>query len=367
MVRQVRMKEIFQDPNTMATTQRRIFAFGTHVDALTKDYPALGPNAEITAVASAQSIRVIMDELLVGNELEEIACRAPIDGVNAYDRVPNGTTPDDIARCASAKDVLPSACPGTMTHAVCICRADGGCGTVAKGDPVGVLDVNQDGAADTHRFISTSVGLKCGSMTIPADPAMSYWYPSGDQLPPAQGGIEEIGPAVVFYPATSLPTNTTCSLVFADDVVDKTDIKVCAPMGGRTTACSGNLDLCQQTCTPGDVSAFSFKTAPLALAATFDSMGVDKTLPLVFVANTAIDMASITAPGTVTMTQAGANFTGFTVMLMNGGGRSQVYITPTAATWQANTTYTITFSTALKDTAGSPLPAPLTFTFTTGA
>lgn len=342
----------------------RIFAFGT--------LPGVDPakeHASTSAAVAQQRLRIVFDELLKGNRLEEISCRAVVGPDGAFDRVPDTATPDDIAKCSVAQDALKASCTGD--RAVCLCQLDGGCiigsDTIAKGDPVGVLDVNQDGAADTHRFISTSVGLKCGSMTIPADPAMSYWYPSGDQLPPAQGGIEEIGPAVVFYPSTSLPTNTTCSLVFADDVVDKTDIKVCAPMGGRTTACAGNLDLCQQTCTPGDVSAFSFKTAPLALAATFDSMGVDKTLPLVFVSNTAIDMASITAAGTVTMTQAGANFTGFTVMLMNGGGRSQVYVTPTAATWQANTTYTITFSTALKDTAGSPLPAPITFTFTTGA
>lgn len=344
----------------------RIFAFGT--------LPGVDPAIEHPSTSAAvvqQRMRIVFSELLKGNRLEELACNAKVGPDGAFDKVPDGATPDDIAKCATVGDVLAATCTGD--HAVCLCQLDGGCivgsDTIAKGKPVGVLDVNQDGAADVHRFIPSAVSLKCGTMTITADPAMSYWYPSGNQLPPAQGGINEIGPAIVFVPdsTAAVPTNTTCTLAFADDVVDKTDNKVCAPVGGRTTACAGNFDKCTQDCTAGDVSAFSFKTAPLAIAATFDFMGVDKTLPLIFVSNNLIDMASLVAAGTVTMTQGGTNFTAFTPSLMNTGGRSLVYVTPTAATWQANTTYTLTFSTALKDAAGVPLPAPLTFTFTTGA
>jgi hypothetical protein len=75
----------------------------------------------------------------------------------------------------------------------------------------------------------------------------------------------------------------------------------------------------------------------------------------------------VTAPGAVTMTQNGTAFAGFTVSETNAGGRSIITIKPTAAQWLANATYTITFTTAIKDSAGVPIPAPVTFTLTMGA
>jgi hypothetical protein len=347
------MKEIFVDPNTNATTQRRIFAFGTHVDALTKDYPALGPNAEITAVANAQAIRVIMDELLVGNALEEIACRAPIDGVNAYDRVPLGTTPDDIAKCASAKDVLPAACPGTMTHAVCICQADAGCGPdIAKGQPVGVLDVNQDGAADDTRMIAGATGIKCGAIDVPMDLNASYWNPSGDQNKPAMGGFDALGPALVLAPAGALPTSTECELAFAPDVVDKQGNQVCVPANGDVNA----------GCNPGDMAAFKFKVEALRMTPGFanNGTGVSTTNPLTIVANAPIGTGTLTA---VTMaTMAGTNVP-ITVTLAQPTSIRIDFVTPLTPM----TTYVITIATTLADTYGQKLPQTVTYTFTTGA
>lgn len=352
MVRQVRMKEIFVDPNTNATTQRRVFAFGTHVDALTKDYPALGPNAEITAVANSQSIRVIMDELLVGNALEEIACRAPIDGVDAYDRVPLGTTPDDIARCASAKDVLPSACPGTMTHAVCICRADGGCGDIAKGNPVGVLDVNQDGAADDTRLIAGAAGIKCGAIDVPMDVNASYWNPSGDQNRPAMGGFDALGPALVLAPAGALPTSSECQLAFAPDVVDKQGNQVCVPANGDVNA----------GCTPGDMAAFKFKVEALRLTPGFanNGTGASTTMPLTIVANAPVAANSLTA---VTLATMGGTNVPVTVSLAQPTSIRIDFVSPLTAM----TTYVITVSTSLTDAYGQKLPQTVTYTFTTGA
>jgi len=347
----------------------RIFAFGT--------LPGLDPNMEhsvssaavCSGCANQQHLRIVFDELLVGNALEEISCRANVGLDGAFDKVPIGSTPDDIAKCTVAQDVLKASCTGE--HAVCLCQLDGGCTVgatmVAKGDPVGVLDVNQDGAADQHRFIPGAVSMMCGTTKVTPDPAKSYWYPSGDQQPPAMGGIEAIGPAIVFVPSAGIPTNQTCSLSFDPSVVDKSGNQICAPMGGRTTACAGNLDLCEQSCTSGDVSAFSFKTVPLTLAVTFDVMGADRTSPLMLVANTLVDMTSLQAAGTVTMTEAGASFTAFTVSMTNASGKSTVTVSPNAGTWAASTMYTLTFSTALKDTFGSPLPQPVTISFTTGA
>ena len=367
MIEQVLLTESIFDQSG-ASNDSRVFAFGT--------LPGLDASKEhdvSSAAVTNQKIRIVFDEVLRGNRLEEIECRANVGPDGAFARIPDGTTPDDIAKCSVAKDVLPASCKGE--HAVCLCETPTGCivGTdmVKMGDPVGVQDVNADGASDHHRFIPTAVQLVCGTATINADPTLSYWYPSGDQQPPAVGGVEAIGPAVVFIaqaqPSTAtIPTNTTCALKFADDIVDKSDIKVCAPAGGRTAECSGNLDNCEQSCEPGDVSAVSFKTAPLTLASTFDPTGVDRTSPLTFIANAIIDQTSLASA--ITMTEAGASFTGFTATVQNTMGKSQLNVAPTAATgWAADTDYTITFSTAVKDAFGVPLPAPVTVNFHTGA
>lgn len=352
MVRQVRMREISTD-STGATKTARVFAFGTHSDALTKDYPALGPNAEITAVANSQSIRIIMDELLVGNSLEEIACRAPIDGVNAYDRVPLGTTPDDIAKCASSKDVLPQACPSTMAHAVCICRADAGCGTVAKGEPVGVLDVNQDGAADDTRFIAGAAGIKCGSIDVPMDVNASYWNPSGDQNKPAMGGFDALGPALVLAPSGALPTSTECQLEFAADVVDKQGNNVCVPANGDVNA----------GCNPGDMAAFKFKVEALRTTPGFvnNGTGVSTTQPLTIVTNAPVEPGTLSAVTVTTM--AGTPVTGVNVTLSQPTAIRLEFTTPLTAM----TTYNVKITTALTDKYGQALPQMVTYTFTTGA
>jgi hypothetical protein len=364
MIEQVILTEATID-NTGAETDSRVFAFGTlpGVDASTE-------HSVSSAAITGQKLRIVMSEILKGNRLEEISCRANVGPDGAFDRVPDNATPDDIARCAVAQDALKASCTGD--HAVCLCQLDGGCivgaTMVNKGDPVGVLDVNQDGAADQHRFIPTSVQVQCGTQLIPADPAKSYWYPSGDQQIPAAGGVEAIGPAVVFFAGTGFPTNQTCTLTFDPTVVDKTDIQVCAPVGGRTTACSGNIDLCKQSCTPGDVSAFSFKTAPLTLTnASFGNgdLGVDKTAPIIITANTLLAPATITPA--ISMLQAGAAFNGFTVSNMSTTDHTTFTITPNGGAFAANTMYTLTIATTLTDKFGQPLVMPVTYTFTTGA
>ena len=352
MVRQVRMREISTD-STGATTARRVFAFGTHVDALTKDYPAAGPNGPVTATAMGQSMRVIMDELLVGNALEEVACRAPIDGVNAYDRVPLGATPADIAKCSAASDILPSSCPGTFEKAVCICRVEAGCGETKFGDPVGVLDVNQDGATDDTRLILGSSGVKCGNIDVPMDQNLSYWNPSGDQNKPALGGFEALGPAMVLSPAGALPTNTECVLSFAPDVVDKQGNNICTPANGDIEA----------GCTAGDLTAFKFNVEALSLKSGFtnNAMGISTTMPLVVVSNA--PLAPTTLSSVTVATMAGVVHTGVTISLALPTQIKLEFTTPLAP----NTTYNVRITTTLTDTYGQPLPQMVTFTFTTGA
>ena len=197
MITQVRLKETYTTSGSMFVSTRRVFGFGTHPNATDVD-----AHPVTTASAVGNSLRIIVDELLVGNNLEEIACRAPVNAAGAYARVPLGTTPDDIAKCAAAQDILPSTCAGD--HAVCLCDLPGGCvvnaATIAMGAPVGVLDINQDGAADDTRFIEGAVGLRCGTIDVPIDLDMSYWNPSGNQQVPAMGGFEALGPAIVLIP-----------------------------------------------------------------------------------------------------------------------------------------------------------------------
>jgi hypothetical protein len=293
-----------------------------------------------------------MDELLVGNNLEEIACRGPVDD-DAYDTVPVGATPDDIAKCSVAKDVLPASCPASMAHAVCICKIDGGCGDVAKGQPVGVADVNQDGAADDTHFLKGSVGIRCGTFDIPIKVDESYWNPSGDQNKPAMGGFDVLGPAIVLVPDAALPTNLECGLTFAPNVVDKQGNQVCAPVNGDV-----NTD-----CTPGNVDAFKFKTIPLRVSPqTFadGGTGVDRMQAIILGANAPLDPATLTA---VTVTQGGNPGPAFTVSQMSANSIKLTF----AAALAAMTTYEIHISTALTDTYGQALPQTTTFTFTTGA
>ena len=224
---------------------------------------------------------------------------------DAFDSVPLGATPDDIAKCSVASDSLKATCSGP--HAVCLCHLDGGCGTVAKGDPVGVLDVNQDGAADNTSFKQGAVGIKCGQIDVPIDLDMSYWNPSGDQQVPAMGGFDALGPAIVLAPAGgTLPTNIACSLVFAPDVLDKQGVAVCAPPDGRPPECEqwppplngSKTAACEAKfkCNPGDMASFSFNVEPLVISVqglADNDINVDPAQPIFSNVNASIDVATL--------------------------------------------------------------------------
>ena len=350
-VQQVRMKETYQIQGSTDTSSRRVFGFGTHPDAIdVEQHPVM------SATLTGNSFRIIMDELLVGNNLEEIACRSNVDG-DAYSKVPVGATPDDIARCATAQDVLPSTCKGKF--AVCMCENDAGCAVgptmIAKGLPVGVDDKNQDGAADDTRLISGAVGVRCGTIDVPIDLNMSYWNPSGNQLPPAMGGFEALGPAIVLVPQNGLPNNLDCQIVFGEAVVDKQNIRVCAPASGDPA----------DDCTPGDTAAVKFKAEPMkfqSVSFVDNQTGLSRTEPIVFVANTNLDPMATTG---VTITGPGNTpFTAFTATItMN----KIINITPTGTGFAPNTMYTVTLATTIKDTFGQPLPTAMVIRFTTGA
>jgi hypothetical protein len=352
MIRQVRLTERYIDSFMLEQT-RKVFAFGTHPLAFSEEVHRVE-----TAVAVGNGLRVIMDELLVGNNLEEIACRGTVDDdMHAeFGRVPLGADPDDVARCSVSNDALLSTCKGSDRHSVCICRRPAGCSRggeiVPAGDPVGVLDTNLDGSSDDMRFIPGAVGIQCGSISVPlsfgqvAGVARTHWNPSGDQNRPAMGGFEVLGPAIVLVPIAPLPTSTACGLVFAPEVVDKQGERVCAPVDGNIAA----------GCTPGDVSAFSFRVEPLHVRPPQLTTGVPRNDPVLFPIRAPVDPATLAGieitpapPGAVTL---GASPTAITITVTGG--------------WAPQTEYTVTFPITLTDTYGVPLPQPVTHRFTTG-
>jgi hypothetical protein len=412
MIEQIRVDEGYLDAEMPPQhSTRRDFAFGTFPTAVVPDevHPLDCLNADgncALAVQGGFGIRVIMGSLLVGNYLEQILCREVV-GADAYDNVPLGTTPDDIARCSVPMDpaVLAESCSGD--HAVCLCHLQSGCngaaGPVDFGKPVGVVDTNQDGAADTHRFIDGAVGIQCHddamtrTINVPINTADSYWYPSGFQGVPATGGFEALGPAIVLkhggadgstsaHPA--MPTNMICGLTFSPDVVGKNNEQVCAPPHGRPGAGTGdpspggcddlNIDQCPQTCVPGDVSAVTFRTEPLQMKlASFPDggTGVSRTDPvaLISVDNVPLDPGQV---GTIQVLQCSdmsctttTPYTQYTVALnTNNTANSEADISWTSPTGlAATTTYQIIVPVVFHDTWGIGPPMPQKFTFTTGA
>jgi hypothetical protein len=179
-----------------------------------------------------QRIRIVVDELLRGSSLEEVACA---DG--SWSRVPSGTDIDDIARCAGAD----------LSRCEAVCIGDSG--------PVGILDANGDGAIDDTRLIEGAVVLTCDGVAVPLDAARSYYQPAGSQrLSTASLGTDSLGPAIAIVPAIGMRPGAMCVLGFTD-VVDKQGLALCASAGGGA-------------CTPGDTSAISFGVEAFTLASS---------------------------------------------------------------------------------------------------
>jgi hypothetical protein len=243
MVRQVFMTETLVDPATGLARAARSIAFGDHPEFDENDDRVV----ETGAVASTNKVRIVVDELLIGNNLEQIQCR---DGV--YRSVPEGTTPDDIARCATANDVLADTCNGP--HAVCLDDT---------GVPVGVMDevpTGGDGASDDTQFISGIVSIECSGITVPIDITNTFWQPSGNQQVPAAGGFDSVGPAIIVQTTQGFPTSSSCTIDLANSIVDKDHIAICAPVRGGFV--DGEVDPTVD-CDPGDTTLIGWNTEPL--------------------------------------------------------------------------------------------------------
>lgn len=344
MILQVRLTEKYLD-SANTPRARTVFAFGTHDDAEPEE-----EHPVTTAVAAANALRIVMDELLVGNHLEEIQCRAIIDDDN-FGRVPVGATPDDIADCSVSNDLLRQRCAASKRTAVCLCARPAGCSRAAEmipqGEPVGVEDRNEDGAADDTRFIAGSVGIQCGATAVPIHLDNSYWNPSGTQNAPADGGFDALGPAIVLAPQGPLPTGATCGLTFGQAVVDKQGERVCAPPNGDS----------ETGCEAGELAAFSFGVEPLAIDPGFrdGDTGVSR-------ASISLTASAPVALASLANIQFAPALAGAVTYAVNATSIQATFATPLAS----RTMYTVTIPVTVTDTFGQPLPAVKTFRFTTG-
>jgi len=350
MIEQVRLTEVYSVGGVGA--ERQVFAFGSHPMAGVVDAHPVS-----MAKASGNSLRIIIDEPLRGAALEEISCRFVVDD-DAFDRVPAGATPDDLARCAVPQAELASRCPGANPMSVCVCKNDGGCpsgdGVTPRGQSVGVLDQDQDGAPDRLRFIAGAVTITCGGIEVATDPDRSFWTPAGNQQQ-AAGGFDALGPAVVVSPRVGLPTGATCGVTFAPDVVDLDGNRVCAPAGGELA----------RGCTPGDTSAVAFTVEPLLLTLEepVTDPGQPRTQDIVIKAVAPLDPSSLAE---ITVTEAPATrYTQFTATLTNPATITFHWTAPGGLA--AGTRYTIVVPTTVTDTYHQPAQQPLSIAFTTGA
>jgi len=344
MVQQVFVQERVVSGET--TREKFQLAFGDHPGVpLPDEDPVNGDDRVVNSAVARGSarLRVVFDELLVGNYLEEIACA---DGT--YSVVPIGADPDDINDCSGPD----------LSRCVAVCIGDSG--------PVGILDENGDGAADDTRMRDYGGGelgasIVCGDQPMPLDPELSFYDPSGNQLLPAVGlpdAIDGLGPALVLVPDDGMKTGAACTVAFRDEVVDKDGNTVCAPE-------AGDID---NDCSPGDTSRISFTVEPLALFESAPEDGetdvpLDDPALILLTFNAALDPATV--DDALTLVDDAGDPVPFTIEV-SAENAAQVILTVTGG-YVRSTTYTLTIDTALTDKFGGPLPAAVTLTFTTAA
>jgi hypothetical protein len=329
-----RVPDVDDDGNPIIVLKPHL-AFGDHADIDGDD------DRQVTAAAArtGQRIRVVVDELLRGNELVEIRCAD-----DSWSRVPLGTTPGDIANC-SGPDLR--ACKGS--HAVCM----------SGGTAVGIRDEDQDGNFDDIRMIAGVASLVCGDRTIEVDQERSFYQPSGSQLIPAgSNGPEGLGPAVVLVAADGLPPGATCGVRFASSVTDKDGVAICASPGDGE-------------CVPGNTDAVQFTVEPFLVAG---SEPADGAVDVALLAEDSTDAtvrvelnASLVADSLtgVAITAGGVAVDGATVAL--DPEDAGVIVVTVPGGFQGATEYAVAVPAGVADGFGDSLAEAKTITFTTRA
>jgi hypothetical protein len=353
MIRQVFVNErITVDGNTRIENGQ--LAFGSHED-LPNDDGVVSTALPI----GGQEIRIVLDELLVGNAIEEMACA---DGSWSY--IPPGTTPDDVAKCAGPVDSL------LDCKKVCL---------NADGSPIGILDEEpEDSAPDQLRMIDYGGGelaasIICDDTMIPLSQTESFWNPSGNQQIPANpaAGYRGLGPVLVLTPSNGLRTGAECKITFRNEpferdgqtigpVTDNDGNLVCAPEGGNP----------DNGCTPGDTARISFNVESLQITDTVpkdgdDMVDAEGNAFMLVSANAALngdiiaDVVELTENGTPISFWydfAPENPVTFTM----GLGTAEAPLP-----FQPLTDYCLTVTTALEDQLGGTLPEPYSFCWKT--
>lgn len=347
MVRQVILSERYLTSAGEEMT-RLVIGFGSHPDADASE------QHRVSSALAGNRIRVVMDELLVGNYLEEVLCDGQVDD-DHFSRVPVGATPDDLAKCSGSPEQLAKSCKGDK--AVCI-RGDGvAIGIRDRFDAAG--QPYKDGLPDVTHMIAGVAGVRCLDTTknppqpidVPMDLARSYWQPAGNQQRPivedGLRGLASLGPAVVLVPEGDLPTSLSCGIFFASSVVDKSGIRPCAPEDGDLS----------NDCTPGDTARVEFTTEQMRLTSQTplpEALNVSRTADIVARASAAFDPAvQVTSEPPAT----------FSVAPSTDQPRHLI-IRPTVPLLPA-TRYVLTVP--LRDVYGLGPLAPATLSFTTAA
>ncbi|MBL4632639.1 MAG: Ig-like domain-containing protein [Kofleriaceae bacterium] len=350
MIRQVMINEANTTASGAVQKQADQLAFGDHASDLFRDDDRVVATATIQGT---QEIRIVLDEQIRGNSLEEISCA---DG--SFSRIPDGTTPDDIDDCSGAVDSLQN------------CKIDLCLG--ADGKPVGVELVEiQGGGADRFvlrmidynpdpNIVELGVQVICGGSPVPMDQTLSYWSPSGNQTISSNPALakKSLGPVVVLktLSGTGMPANLDCTVQFHPDVVDHDGNQVCASTGG----------LVANDCTPGDTSKISFGTQAITIddlfiadGATNVGLGESSLFAAFFNAN----MDGTTA-GAVTLTAGG---TPVTMMTEVQDDDKTGLLLSLPADFEPETEYVLTIGTGFHDQFGRGLTQDVVVTWTTAA
>jgi hypothetical protein len=268
-----------------------------------------------------QLIRVVVDELLDGSTLENFAC--------ACNHPATATAPAGVCESGPLYSADPSLCGNDST-------------TTDVNENGLWLDVTFDGQPDNAALLDGVASFDCGNgNVVEIGGEQGYYIPSGSQFVSTILGItlwDTLGPAVVLIPG-ALPASSTCSLAFATSVVDKEGNAIPAP-------------------------DFAFQTEDLQILGQTPAVGADGALdqPFSVTFNASLDPVSVTAAN-VTITPALADV----VIEADPGNPGSLLITPPAAGFAADTTYTVTVTTGVTESFGIGLPAAATLTFSTAA
>ena len=350
MVRQVMVTERVLSETGSATISAGQLAFGTHGDRFFEN-----DDGEVLSAFALgnQEIRIVLDELIRGNSLEEIACA---DGT--YSRVPVGTDPDDIADCAGPVDSL--------------LDCDSVCLDPSSGAPIGIRDENEDGAPDDVRMIDynddpniteLAVAVTCGGVNIPLDPINSFWSPSGNQTFPSNDTLsyKGLGPAIVVRPVGTIGmrTSSDCSVTFRPEVVDHDGNQICAPTNGDI----------ESDCTGGDTTKIAFSTETLQVVSTVPSdestdVGLSESAFMSLAMNANVDPATVTAL-TITADGNPVTFVGLEADDEFVGDDGTLIAFKLQEDFLPETTYVLTVATTLTDSLGAALPAVETISWVT--